>query len=620
MTRRHYSDPAITLEVVACSFAIKPALRKGDVFRRLDATVGLVLPKDTKTRPYKDAIWSILRGKNLHNEYVVVTIEETRRGEHHWFEAADALEAKEAVVVVIPNGAWVPPHVAIALDHIVRLDDIRPAHLAAAIYSATGSRVSVKDAKMLLGYPRDLMFGAFRRGRPFPTAVARLEAFEKDEPEVEVGELGVGDLSGFGDAKDWALDLALDLRDWKEGNIRWSDVDRGLLLSGPPGVGKTMFAAAVARTCGASFMETSTAQWQAAGHLGDFLKAMRRTFREAAETAPTILFIDEFDAVGDRSKFSGDNAHYGVQVVNGLLEALDGAKAREGVVVIAATNHPDTIDPALRRPGRLDRHVSVALPDYDDRKNIVSLHLGGDLPSEAIAAAARATTGYSGADLAQLAKDARRIARRNRRKVEARDLVAVTPPILAVPQETRWAAAIHEAGHAIVGLELRYGSVAAIVLPREVPARGDCLGQVEWNVTPDRHRSESSYRDQVAMLMAGIAAEKAVLGQSYSGAGGGSGSDLQRATDLATMMVACLGMGSLTYHHADTQQDLADLRKSDPTIRKLVEDLLTQELKRSITIIERLRSSLDLLAEALITTEVLTGDQISKILASRHRS
>ena len=168
-----------------------------------------------------------------------------------------------------------------------------------------------------------------------------------------------------------------------------------------------------------------------------------------------------------------------------------------------------------------------------------------------------------------------------------------------------------------MGLELDFGTVNAIVLPREVPARGGSLGHIEWKVAPNRHRPESSYRNEIAMLLGGMAAEKVVLGESFSGVGGGHGSDFKRATDIATIMVACLGMGALTYHQAETQQDLAELRKSDPAIRQLVENLLGQELERAVSIIERLRTGLELLAQALLPTEVLTGDQVVKILAQR---
>ncbi|MCK3776664.1 ATP-binding protein [Ensifer sesbaniae] len=144
---------------------------------------------------------------------------------------------------------------------------------------------------------------------------------------------------GYGGAKEWGLELAQDLIDWQRGRIDWSEVDTGIVLSGPPGVGKTQFAAALARQCSVPIIAASLARWQARGHLGDLLKAMRSDFDKAKESAPCILFCDELDSFGDRNSFSADNKDYSTQVVNGFLEHLDGLDGREGVVVIGATNN-----------------------------------------------------------------------------------------------------------------------------------------------------------------------------------------------------------------------------------------------------------------------------------------
>src|SRR3546814_617433 len=149
------------------------------------------------------------------------------------------------------------------------------------------------------------------------------------------------------------------------GGLRWEDVDCGVLLSGPTGVGKTMFAGALARTCGCPLVSASLGEWQAAGHLGDLLKAMRRTFDEARKCAPCILFIDEIDSFGDRAAFDRHHRDYGIPLVNAFLEELDGVRGRAGVVVVGATNDPERIDPAIRRPGRLDRTIELGLPDAE---------------------------------------------------------------------------------------------------------------------------------------------------------------------------------------------------------------------------------------------------------------
>ncbi|MCK8782240.1 AAA family ATPase [Rhizobium sp. NTR19] len=544
----------------------------------------------------------------------MVKIEASWKGVHDWADAEEVLAVKTAVVMVIPEGAQPPPTINVALDRVVHVGEVHPAHLAAAFKTVRGAKVDAGVAAALLAHRPEVLFQALRPGRPISHALARLNALKPEVPAVEANELGIEDLPGFGSARDWALNLAADLDDWRSGRIRWTDVDCGLLLSGPPGTGKTMFASAVARTCRTKFIQASSAQWQAAGHLGDYLKAMRRSFREAAQNTPAILFIDEFDAVGDRSKFSGDNANYGVQVVNGLLEALDGADRREGVIVIAATNDPDAIDPALKRPGRLDRHVAVTLPEYDDRKKIISIHLGAELPPDVLATAARATSGFSGADLAQLAKDARKIARRGRRAISPEDVLAFVPPLLVPDIETRRVLAVHEAGHAIVGLDLAFGTIKSVVVPHHLSPRSGSMGYVEWLREPNLYRSERSYRHEIAVLLGGLAAERIILGQIHDGAGGGEDSDLARATDIATLMVASFGMGSLVYQHASTPSERMELRNSDEGIRQRVEKVMAHSLQRAEGIIKGRRHHLEILVDALIRTEVVTGEQIEEAL------
>jgi len=508
----------------------------------------------------------------------------------------------------------------VSLDEVMQVEEIRPSHLVAAIKSLRREPTTVEEARLLLSYPQDLIFQALRPGRSVQQALARLsDAVEAkaERPPTPVS-FGVEELPGFGQAKEWALDLAKDLRGWTHGSLAWSDIDCGLLLSGPPGTGKTMFAKAVAKTCGAAFVTASCATWQAKGHLGDFLAAMRKTFSEAADKAPCILFLDEFDAVGDRGKFTGDNANYCVQVVNGILEALDGSPRRDGVVVIAATNYPDAIDPALRRPGRLDRHIKVELPDHDARKDILTLHLGAAVSPDVLAYSARATRGYSGAALAQLARDARKQARRARRSVTADDIRAVTPSLMPLDPLTRRAACVHEAGHAVVGTELAYGEIAVITVVREVSPCDDSAGYVAWQCPKLHQRPRESYANEIATVLGGRAAEEVVLGFVTDGSGGANGSDLHRAADIATVMEATLGMGhGLSYSHVRNSEDLEKLRRSDPVLRKRVEKLLNAELERAKEIVRNRRADVERLAKAVMETELLSGEEVRQLLNPR---
>ncbi|WP_367353932.1 ATP-binding protein [Agrobacterium pusense] len=192
--------------------------------------------------------------------------------------------------------------------------------------------------------------------------------------------LRVETLSGYGEARDWALDLKTDLQVWRDGGLAWHEMSTKLMLSGPPGTGKTTYARALCNTLQVPLLVTSVASWLEPGYLGDVLKRMSRAFELARENAPVILFIDEIDNIG--SRFGGKREQhddYWRSLINRLLELLDGTSKTEGVIVVAATNLPEKIDPALLRSGRLEKHVAIPMPDTEGLVGILAYHLGADL-------------------------------------------------------------------------------------------------------------------------------------------------------------------------------------------------------------------------------------------------
>jgi len=193
--------------------------------------------------------------------------------------------------------------------------------------------------------------------------------------------MSVETLSGYGAAKDWALAVKQDLALWRDGQLDWSAMSTRILLSGPPGTGKTTFAKALGNSLQVPLLITSVANWLEPGYLGDVIKRMRFAFEEAEKRKPAILFIDEIDALGKRQSANGHYADYWNAVVNRALELLDGAKDHEGIVVVGATNRPGELDPALVRSGRLEHHVRIDLPDTDALVGIFAHHLGQDLPT-----------------------------------------------------------------------------------------------------------------------------------------------------------------------------------------------------------------------------------------------
>lgn len=613
--KREWTKFDATLEARAYEYALRVALRKCGLYLRSRTeakVIGLRLPPHAALDVYSEALRVLLKATEVLDRYHVALVALGRRGDTLSQDARDIVRMRSAVIVLIEHGTAISAEFELAFDRIANVDPVRPAHLMSAAREAWQMVINRDDASALSLYRPEVLFAALRRGRPVDVVLAKLASVsvqdkpKKWEPKLE-------ELEGYGAARDWGMDLVSDIADWRAGKIQWSDVDAGLLLSGAPGTGKTLFASALARSCGAGFLATSSAQWQAKGHLGDMLGAMRRSFREAAESAPTVLFIDEIDSIGDRRTFRGDNVGYSMQVVNALLELLDGSDGREGVVVVAASNYPENIDAALRRPGRLDKHVELDLPDRAAREQMLALYLGDEFPLEHLKDIASAMSGYSGAHIAQLARDARRIARRAGREVDVGDLIDLVPPMMPIRGGERRSICLHEAGHAVVGLALEIGVIEMIVVAQEAGHRDTTCGHVQW-IRPRYHnRSRESYLDEIALLLGGMAAERVWLGTEYDGSGGVPGSDLQQAVDLATLMLANLGLGALQFFDVSTSAELEELRRSDATLRRRVERLLEEQLDRAEEIVTSHRSMTEAIVALLADREVITGREVTEL-------
>lgn len=497
--------------------------------------------------------------------------------------------SKRERAIVISETRNLPPVISVTADTFIDLEPINEDDLREACAKVLKLKITAKQASRLLAFPRDLMLAALRRNSSAADTIRRLSLVSSIEPEgkpIEESPPRLENLHGYGAAKEWGLQLAKDLKSWQSGKLRWSDVDRGLLLSGPPGVGKTIFARALAETCGVNFVATSVVQWQAKGHLGDLIKAMRAEFASAIDKAPSILLLDELDSIGDRSTFTGEYAPYSIQVVNALLEALDGSANRDGLVVIGATNFPEKIDTAIRRSGRLERHVKIGMPSSGDRIVILAQMLEDpDFPD--LSLLGPQTEGMSGADLARMVRDAKKRARREDRDVTVADLISQLPPVIRIEGEYRHSIAVHEAGHTVAGNALGLGQFVGVSVVHQINPRIEIqsAGGASFEFPPVHIRNEQRYRDEICLRLAGIAAERLILGSHSDGCGIGPTSDLAIATDLALQMETKAGMGTRLYHFGKSAgwEDFG--AQSAPWLMDRVEGILRQEMARAETIV-----------------------------------
>ena len=388
--------------------------------------------------------------------------------------------------------------------------------------------------------------------------------------------------------------LVADMAAWRAGTLAWDEVSSSLLLTGPPGNGKTLLAAALAGSVGASLVATSYSDCQKHGHQGHMLAALARAVEEAVRTSPSVFFLDELDSF-TRRHGSDHIGRYMVGVVNGLLEHLSRLNETPGVIVLGATNYPDMIDPAVTRPGRFDLHVEIGAPDHAMIVRILRHALGETAGALDLASVADRLLGRSGAQVTALVREARGLARAEGVALAQGHLDAAAGRIAPAPApEVLRRVAIHEAGHLVVA--------HCLGLPQ--PARAILTvggGLVELPGLPSESRG--SALDRIAVMLGGRAAERVILGDASSGAGVGRQSDLAKATALAATVRYEWGLaGQLAYTPRAGGESEVTVREIDAVLQACqarAEWIVREEQPRVLRIAEVLLAERELKAERL---------------------
>ena len=451
------------------------------------------------------------------------------------------------------------------------------------------------------------------------------------------GKVTFNDVAGIEEAKEEVEEVVEFLKDPKKFSRLGGKIPRGCLLVGPPGTGKTLLARAIAGEAAVPFFTISGSDFVEM-FVGVGASRVRDMFEQGKKHSPCIIFIDEIDAVGrSRGAGLGGGNDEREQTLNQLLVEMDGFDTNEGVIIIAATNRPDVLDPALLRPGRFDRQVVVGLPDILGREKILKVHvkkikMGPDVKLRQIA---RGTINFSGADLANLVNEAALLAaRKNKRIVTTPEFEEAKEKVImgaerrskVVHDDDKKITAYHEAGHAIVTLNVDDTSPIhkATIVPR-----GMTGGMVVRLPERDKdYHSISEFHSHIAIAMGGRVSEEIIFGKDKitTGAGGGQGSDLHTATGLARDMVTKYGMttemGPLTYGENQDEvflgrsvarnQSVSEetARKIDAEIRKIVD----KGYEKAKKILNEKIEDLHKLAKALLTYETLTGPEIEDLI------
>jgi cell division protease FtsH len=501
-------------------------------------------------------------------------------------------------------------------DRVVTLPELSPEVLAEVLDLLTGGPPSVPiPAALARATGPNHISLAWRPGETADAVLARLNCLLGPAAARAPQKDRLEDLLGMDEARHWGLAVIRDLPDYRAGRLRWADLDYAVLLAGPSGCGKTTFARRMATSAALPLITGSPQVWQGSreGHLGHALAAMQATFRQARAAAPCVLFIDEIDSMGSRASYADSNRDYSTSYINGLLEQLDGINVMEGVIVIAACNHPSRLDPALIRAGRLNRVLQIGYPDEFALAGMLRQKLGDDLPDADLSLVVRHVRQATGADLEAWVRGARSRARHEGRPLLLDDLlIQVRPPGQNLSPPMRRRAAVHEAGHAVVGWLDRPRSILRLSI-----SAGPEVGGYVRSMPEDSPFTRAALERRLRCLLAGRAAEEILFGEPSSGAGGAEESDLAKATMLSVTAIASWGLGRsqpLLWRGAPTATTLHQTLAQEPMLEREVNALLTRAHEDARVMLTANLSSLRRVVDALLARETLDSDELADLI------
>lgn len=565
--------------------------------------------------PLEDAIVHRLREPNrLRNRHEsVISVTDTHRRDQKNAikrQAISVLSSGQPLVILCDTPhANLPKEILGLIDKHATITGFSDDELRAIVTNLSGADPGPLDATLIHGLSFDQICGALRLGDNAARMMQRVKAVREAAHQTKsVAAPKLDTLHGYGEAKEWGLRLAREIDRYRAGQISLSDLPRGLLLSGPPGCGKTLFAQSLAATCATPIVATSVAQWfqDGDGHLGDVMSAIKRVFSQAhRQPKPVILFLDECDALIDPAAKAANQTHaqWWNTVRAGVLSAVDGAGTEPGLILIGACNFPEMIDAALRRSGRLDKHIRIPLPDPEALAGMLRDAFGTLLPDADYSRLAQLAIGMTGADIARIAREVHAQIRDLDRPIAESDIeAALMPRDHRSPEQIR-RTAIHEAGHAFAAYLFGRDVISVRLGSTNQPER---VGSVMLS-RPGTFTRELLH-EEVVIALSGRAAEHVF----ELGVSSGASVDLTEATELLVRGHCNFGLGE-TLDSVAYNTPIPQLLFSDERLKRIVSAELDRLWKRACSIMHDNRDIVEAISDALIKRRTLAGDEIAEI-------
>lgn len=517
----------------------------------------------------------------------------------------ELLQDGRSAVGIAVDSTQLPPLLQSTADVTLVIPPPSPTLVRRAIAGYYGKRCPVIAPADIAGLDLIEIAAAIRPGADAKASIQRLRqtSARKSTPGFVDDTPLLSELSGYGEAREWCLDLVDALDAARAGTISYGEIESGIFY-GPPGTGKTLLARSVARTARVGFVSTSVPDWfmKRTGHLGDVIQQIDETFARALAMAPSVLFLDEIDALPDRAVTDARSREWWSSVISALLTRIDACRAnRRGVVLLAATNHVNHLDEALKRPGRFDRKLHIPPPDTAGLAAILRSHLRGDLAHVDLVPLARLMSGATGADVTAIIKAARRLARAAARPLDVADLRQAILPADGRSEAERRHAAIHEAGHTAIALAL--GLNVALVSIRSSGTEG---GVTELAVPQVSTLADLDHR--VLVLLAGRAANMATGAAPDTGAS----SDLSEATKLLAAAQTSFGLHENLVVRAGPEGALA-LVGRDRALAETIDARLHVLMRKAQELVAREWPVIEAIADTLMRQQIVDREQLTAL-------